>query len=175
MRVLNEIRKRHLAGANPVRPKPARQVGSEPCDEHVGEGAEAGRQRVWRCVGTRANGPCEVSPENWQLSRSRGCWRNPEGSKCPSCVMARRTATSTWSRCTARSKKMTQEPGRPASSVGRRRPRARETAAWAECEAGVGGPHTSDEAGERVTPDPVERRGSARVGTNFKGETWVMQ
>ena len=34
---------------------------------------------------------------------------------------------------------------------------------------GVGGPCSSDEAGERVTTDPVERRG-ARVGSNFRRE-----
>jgi hypothetical protein len=64
---------------------------------------------------------------------------------------------------------MTQEPGRPIRSVANRRPKARETGAEAECVVGVGGPYRSDDAGERVTPDPVEQRG-ARVGTNFKGE-----
>ena len=70
----------------------------------------------------------------------------------------------------ARSKKMTQEPGRPIRSVESRRPKARETKAGAECVVGVGGPHKSNDAGERVTPDPAEQRGSARVGTNFNRE-----
>ena len=35
---------------------------------------------------------------------------------------------------------------------------------------GVGGPCSSEDAGERVTPDPVERRG-ARVGMNLGRET----
>lgn len=34
--------------SRPIRP--ARQVGSEPCDGHAGERAEAGRQRARRCV-----------------------------------------------------------------------------------------------------------------------------
>jgi hypothetical protein len=63
VRYLQEIRKRHLAGAKPVRPKPARQVGSEPCGRHGGERVEAGRQRAWRCVGARACRSWEVSPE----------------------------------------------------------------------------------------------------------------
>ena len=71
---------------------------------------------------------------------------------------------------TTRSKKMTQEPGRPIRSVESRRLKARETKAEAECVVGVGGPHKSEDAGERVTPDPAERRGAARVGTNFGRE-----
>ena len=35
--------------------------------------------------------------------------------------------------------------------------------------AGVGGPYTSEDVGERVTPEPAEQRG-ARVGSNFGGE-----
>ena len=55
----------HLAGANPVRPKPARQVGSEPCDRTGRDaGGRRGRQRAWRCVGARTRGPWEVSLEN---------------------------------------------------------------------------------------------------------------
>ena len=65
---------------------------------------------------------------------------------------------------------MTQKPGIPVRSVENRRRKARETKAEAECVAGVGGPYTSGDAGERVTPDPAERRG-ARVGSNFGGET----
>ena len=78
-------------------------------------------------------------------------------------------AYSAGSRYAARSKKMTQEPGRPVRSVENRRPKTRETEVWAECVAGVGGPYTSEDAGERVTPDPAEQRG-ARVGSNFGGE-----
>jgi hypothetical protein len=37
------------------------------------------------------------------------------------------------------------------------------------CVAGVGGPYKSDDAGERLTPDPAEQRG-ARVGSNFRRE-----
>lgn len=81
----------------------------------------------------------------------------------------RRAAYLAGSRWAARSKEMIQEPGRPIRSVESRRPKARETKAGAECEVGVGGPHTSEDAGERVTPDPAEQRG-ARVGTNFKGD-----
>jgi hypothetical protein len=60
--------------------------------------------------------------------------------------MAAHLAGSRW---TADSKKMTQEPGRPIRSVESRRPKARETKAWAECVVGVGGPHKSEDAGER--------------------------
>src|SRR4029079_1090211 len=57
---------------------------------------------------------------------------------------------------------MAQEPGRPAGSV--RTPEAEDKGdqslgrhASRESE----GPYTSDDAGERVTPDPAEQRGSA--------------
>ena len=51
-----------------------------------------------------------------------------------------------------------------------RRTAARETGAADRMRLGVGGLCSSDEAGERVTPDPVERR-EARVGSNFRRET----
>jgi hypothetical protein len=51
-----------------------------------------------------------------------------------------------------------------------RRSAARETGAADRMWLGVGGLCSSDEAGERVTPDPVERR-DARVGSNFRRET----
>ena len=70
----------------------------------------------------------------------------------------------------ARSKRMTQEPGIPRRSVENRRSEARETGAEDRMRLGVGGPRSSKEAGERVTPDPVERKG-ARVGSNFRRET----
>src|SRR5678815_5875740 len=62
----------------------------------------------------------------------------------------------------ARSKEMTQQPGIPVRSVGT--PEAED-----EGDQSLGrhasreseGPYTSDDAGERVTPDPAEQRGSA--------------
>ena len=70
VRVLQEIQKRHLAGANPARPgQPGRSVASL-ATGHVGERAEAGRQRVRRCVGVQTSEPCEVSLENDCLSRA---------------------------------------------------------------------------------------------------------
>src|SRR6185436_12116171 len=114
--------------SRPVRP--ARQTGSEPYDGHAGERVEAGRQRARRCVGTRASEPCEVSLENIDTG-------------CPRLSLARRQQRRTVTRwhmtatqpagswCTARSKKVTQKPGIPGRSVERRRPKARETKAWA--------------------------------------------
>ena len=122
--------------SRPVRP--ARQTGSEPYDGHAGERVEAGRQRARRCVGTRASEPCEVSLENIDTG-------------CPRLSLARRQQRRTVTRwhmtatqpagswCTARSKKVTQKPGIPGRSVERRRPKARETKAWAVCDSGVGG------------------------------------
>jgi hypothetical protein len=51
------------SGCEPRPIRPARRVGSEPCDGHVGERVEAGRQRAQRCVGARTSEPCEVSLE----------------------------------------------------------------------------------------------------------------
>lgn len=53
------------------------------------------------------------------------------------------------SRLTARSKRRTQEPGRPIRSVKNRRPKARETEAEAECAMGVGGLRRSEDTRER--------------------------
>ena len=39
---------------------------------------------------------------------------------------------------------------------------------------GVGESHRSEDAGERVTPDPAEQKGT-RVGTSFRRETWPVQ
>src|SRR5262252_5294652 len=74
----------------------------------------------------------------------------------------RMAATSAGSWCTARLKKMTQQPGIPVRSV--ETPEAED-----EGDQSLGrhasreseGPYTSDDAGERVTPDPAEQRGSA--------------
>src|SRR5215510_2597552 len=94
-------------------------------------------------------------PRNFIVASAQGV-RPPEGNNAACYPMARRRAAySTGSTFVARSKRMALKPERPASWVGRRRPKARETRAWAECEAGVGGPRSSDDTGERVTPDPV--------------------
>ena len=37
---------------------------------------------------------------------------------------------------------------------------------WAACAVGVGGQRSSDEAGERMTPDPVERKTPASDRTS---------
>src|SRR5215475_12673259 len=88
--------------------KPARHVGSEPCDGHVGVRVEAGRQRVRRCVGTRTCEPYEVSLETYYLyrvSRALLCLKMTSSS----ITRWHRMATdSAGSRCAARSKKMTQ-------------------------------------------------------------------
>jgi len=83
----------------------------------------------------------------------------PEDSSEAPTIGKRGQRTCAGSLYTACPKKMTQEPGRPVRSVENRRPKARETKAWAECVAGVGGPYRSCDAGERRTPDPAERRG----------------
>jgi len=174
VRVQAEIRKCHLTGANPVRPKPPCRSVATPCDVRDGERAEAGRRRARRCVGARASEPHEVSLENFHVPSVQGIGV-PEDRSRALTQWHKRAEHEAGSRCAARSKKMTQKPGRPVRSVESRRPKARETKAWAECVAGVGGPHTSDEAEERVTPDSAERRGSARVGSSFRRETWAPQ
>lgn len=76
--------------------------------------------------------------------------------------MANVATNSAGSSCTARSKKMIQKPGIPVRSVGT--PEAED-----EGDQSLGrhasreseGPYTSNDAGERVTPDPAEQRGSA--------------
>jgi REP element-mobilizing transposase RayT len=78
-----EIWKSRPAGGIPVRSKLARQTGSEPCDEHEEESAEAGRQRVRRCVGTRGYGPREVSPEiSSMFQGSRVCLHMKAAAAC---------------------------------------------------------------------------------------------
>jgi len=56
--------------SRPIRP--ARRVGSEPCDGHDGERAEAGRQRARRCVGTQTSELCDVSLETGDISSVQG-------------------------------------------------------------------------------------------------------
>ena len=178
MRKTSEIRKRHLAGASPARlGQPGGPVAT-PCDGHEGESVRSGtatgpamRRRTGRgrAGGARASRPSEVSPENWLP------WVPTALTQLAATVSTltrwhMRAAHPAGSRWTACSKKMTQEPGRPIRSVESRRPKARETEAGAECVVGVGGPNMSDDAGERVTPDPAEQRGSVRVGTNFRRE-----
>jgi hypothetical protein len=104
---------------------------------------------------------CVLGADSFDAAGGHGVVHHP---------MAQDGGAPAGSRLTATSKEMTQEPGRPIRSVENRRPQARETGAEAECEVGVGGPHKSEDAGERVTPDPAEQRGSARVGTNFRRE-----
>lgn len=58
--------------------KPARSVGSESCDGCRGVGAEAGRQRTRRCVGTRAIEPWVVSLEMVLVPSAQGV-SDPEG------------------------------------------------------------------------------------------------
>jgi len=53
------------------------------------------------------------------------------------------------------------------------RPKARETAAEADGSMGVGGSHTSDEAGERLAPEPAERRRHV-PGVSFRREIWPL-
>jgi hypothetical protein len=61
--VLQEIRKRHLAGAKPARSgQPGGSVANLATGMQ-GRMQEAGRQRARRCVGTRTSEPCEVSLE----------------------------------------------------------------------------------------------------------------
>jgi hypothetical protein len=48
--------------SRPIRP--ARQVGSEPCDGHAGERAEAGRQRARRCVRYASDRAVRSQPRN---------------------------------------------------------------------------------------------------------------
>ena len=86
----------------------------------------------------------------------------PEGDIVVHHLMANVETNSVRSWCTARLKKMTQKPGIPVRSVGT--PEAEDKGdqslgrhAARESE----GPYTSDDAGERVTPDPAEQRGSA--------------
>jgi len=52
--------------------KPARHVGSEPCDGHAGVRVEAGRQRARRCVGARTCEPHEVSLETLKVPSIQG-------------------------------------------------------------------------------------------------------
>lgn len=52
----------------------------------------------------------------------------------------------------------------------RGRPNARATKAEAEEEPGVGGPHTSEEGGERLADGPDGAK-AARVAVNFRRET----
>ena len=91
--------------SRPIRP--ARRVGSEPCDGHDGERAEAGRQRARRCVGTQTSELCDVSLETGDISSVQGipC---PEDHDIDLTRWHRRSMYSTGSRYTARSKKTTQ-------------------------------------------------------------------
>jgi len=109
-----------------------------------------------------------LAPKTKMVPSAHG-FKGPEGSNDAPAIGKRGTYEA-GSRSTARSKKMAQEPGRPGGSVENRRLEARETRAMSRMRPGVGGPCSSGEAGERVTTDPVERRG-ARVGSNFRRET----
>src|SRR5262249_38130198 len=124
-----------------------------------------GRRRVRRCVGARTRRPSEVSPENHKRPECRQIWAIWRQQR------SRGDGTGEWAhsagvRWGADSKEATQEHGRPPRSVENRRPEARETRAEAECEVGVGGTYRSDDAGERVTPDPAEQRGPASDRTS---------
>ena len=155
-----EIRRRHLAGAKPARSKPPCRSVATPCDRY--------RQRIWRCVGERASEPREVSLENFRFRVPTVSLYPKAAAPPPELAYGGTHGAGSW--YAARSKKMTQEPGIPRRSAERRRFEARETGAENRMRLGVGGPCSSDEAGERVTPDPAERRG-ARVGSNFRRET----
>jgi hypothetical protein len=69
VRVLQENAEQSSSGCEARPTKPARHVGSEPCDGHEWERAEAGRRRVRRYVGARTSEPREVSLENPCLFR----------------------------------------------------------------------------------------------------------
>jgi len=122
--------------------KAAMQVGSDAwrraCRGVCRSGTATG-SAMRRCASVRAVGS---KPRKVEVRSVHG-FREPEDS---SQVLSRwhmRTRHEAGSRSTARTKKMTQQPERPVRSVESRRPKARETKAWAECVAGVGGPHRS--------------------------------
>jgi hypothetical protein len=114
--------------SRPIRP--ARRVGSEPCDGHVGESAEAGRQRARRCVGARASEPCQISHEN---SSSRGS----KASLCPKTTSST-SQNGTGGRRPRRGlgpwrarRRWPSNLGYPCARWEHRRPKTRETKVWA--------------------------------------------
>jgi hypothetical protein len=155
-----EIRSRHLTGANPVRSKPPCRSVATPGD---GSGNGLGDAEVGERV-SRVKSASKII-----MYRVPTVSVNPKAAAASS-ELAYEEAHGAGSWYAARSKKMTQEPGIPRRSVKSRRFEARETGAEDRMRLGVGGPRSSDEAGERVTSDPVERKG-ARVGSNFRRET----
>lgn len=147
MRVLQEMRKCHLAGASPVQQvQPGRLVASlaatvatpSPMRRHASERATCSHPRnveVLSANGVSGPEATATATTHWHIVASH--------------------SAGTWS--VVRTKEMTQEPGIPIHSVEHRRPEARETAAEAACAMGVGGLGTSEDAGERMTPDPAEQ------------------
>jgi len=130
------------SGCDPRPIKAAMQVGSDAwrraCRGEGRSGTATG-SAMRRCANVRAVGS---KPRKGDVRSVQG-FREPEDS---SSVLSRwhmRTRHEAGSRSMARTKKMTQQPERPVRSVESRRPKARETKAWAECVAGVGGPHRS--------------------------------
>src|SRR5882672_4931099 len=81
-----------------------------------------------------------------------------EGSSTALGQVRRRAVHQAGSETAARSKRMTQQPGRPLSLRMFGRWLARETEEAVDGGRGVGGSRTSEEVGERMTTDPAEQR-----------------
>ena len=116
----------HPAGAIPARRSQPGTPIVTPCDGQDGVRAEAGRQRVRRCVGGRTSEQREVQPRNVffcrECPRRHGVGRQQHR---PYPMACNRAMYSPGSRFAARLKRMTLKPGIPASSVGRRRPNSK--------------------------------------------------